>query len=199
MSEQTPVLVRNVSKTFKDVKALDDVNLQLDSHKIYGLLGRNGAGKTTLMSILTGQGFPDAGEKAQVTQIIFPQRFDADFHHHSDRGRCRIPDRHVLILQDAIPTLVIKIRFIDDAGEAVGEGGDDPVGCAGHPSGIGSAPKNIAGMEIEGQLARHVMGHHGIVHVNGALRCPGRAAGEMEECDVFGISRLDSILFRGFP
>ncbi|MGP5121825.1 ATP-binding cassette domain-containing protein [Glutamicibacter ardleyensis] len=62
MSEQTPVLVRNVSKTFKDVKALDDVNLQLDSHKIYGLLGRNGAGKTTLMSILTGQGFPDAGE-----------------------------------------------------------------------------------------------------------------------------------------
>lgn len=71
MAEQTPVLARNISKTFKDVKALEDVTLRLEANKIYGLLGRNGAGKTTLMSILTGQGFPDAGEVNVFGQAPF--------------------------------------------------------------------------------------------------------------------------------
>lgn len=62
MSKQIAISTRNLSKTYKDVKALSDVNLELESNKIYGLLGRNGAGKTTLMSILTGQGFPGQGE-----------------------------------------------------------------------------------------------------------------------------------------
>ncbi|MCV9993982.1 ABC transporter ATP-binding protein [Paeniglutamicibacter sp. ZC-3] len=54
--------VRNLSKTFRDLRALDGVTLRLEANRIYGLLGRNGAGKTTLMSILTGQGFPSSGE-----------------------------------------------------------------------------------------------------------------------------------------
>ncbi|MGP9782023.1 ABC transporter ATP-binding protein [Arthrobacter sp. MYb211] len=62
MSEKIAVSAQRLTKTFKDVKALDDVTLQLESNKIYGLLGRNGAGKTTLMSILTGQGYPGSGE-----------------------------------------------------------------------------------------------------------------------------------------
>ncbi|WP_404290518.1 ABC transporter ATP-binding protein [Glutamicibacter arilaitensis] len=62
MSKTMAVSAHHLTKTYKDVKALDDVTLQLESNKIYGLLGRNGAGKTTLMSILTGQGFPGSGE-----------------------------------------------------------------------------------------------------------------------------------------
>lgn len=54
--------VRNLSKTFRELRALDGVTLRLEADRIYGLLGRNGAGKTTLMSILTGQGFPSSGE-----------------------------------------------------------------------------------------------------------------------------------------
>jgi ABC-2 type transport system ATP-binding protein len=54
--------LRNVSKRYKDVLALDNVSLSLAGNRIYGLLGRNGAGKTTLMSVLTGQGFHSSGE-----------------------------------------------------------------------------------------------------------------------------------------
>ncbi|NYE94768.1 ABC-2 type transport system ATP-binding protein [Psychromicrobium silvestre] len=56
------VKVRNLSKHYRDFKALDSVSFELEANKIYGLLGRNGAGKTTLMSILTAQGFSSSGE-----------------------------------------------------------------------------------------------------------------------------------------
>nr|WP_306422898.1 ABC transporter ATP-binding protein [Paenarthrobacter aurescens] len=49
-------------KHYKDLNALDNVNLSLSANRIYGLLGRNGAGKTTLMSILTAQAFATSGE-----------------------------------------------------------------------------------------------------------------------------------------
>ncbi|WPR66007.1 ABC transporter ATP-binding protein [Glutamicibacter protophormiae] len=61
MSETPAIATRALSKTYKDVKALDNVGLSLAPNRIYGLLGRNGAGKTTLMSILTGQNFADHG------------------------------------------------------------------------------------------------------------------------------------------
>lgn len=54
--------VKNVSKSFGTVKALEDVSLKLERNKIYGLLGRNGAGKTTLLNIITNRIFEDSGE-----------------------------------------------------------------------------------------------------------------------------------------
>lgn len=56
------VSVERLSRNYRDVVALDDVSLNLEQDKIYGLLGRNGAGKTTLMSILTAQGFASSGD-----------------------------------------------------------------------------------------------------------------------------------------
>ena len=46
--------IKNVSKQYKNVAALDDVTLTFAPGKIYGLLGRNGAGKSTTMNIITG-------------------------------------------------------------------------------------------------------------------------------------------------
>lgn len=59
----TPVIqVEGLSRHFRrDVRALDDVTIDIRRDVITGLLGRNGAGKTTLMSVLTGQDFPTAG------------------------------------------------------------------------------------------------------------------------------------------
>lgn len=54
--------VKNLTKRYKDKRALDNVSLALEGNKIYGLLGRNGAGKTTLMSILTAQNFSTSGD-----------------------------------------------------------------------------------------------------------------------------------------
>lgn len=59
----TPAIeLRNLTKSYKDLNALDDISLCLEPGRIYGLLGRNGAGKTTLMTMLTGQGYPTSGE-----------------------------------------------------------------------------------------------------------------------------------------
>ncbi|QKY68252.1 ABC transporter ATP-binding protein [Lentibacillus sp. CBA3610] len=54
--------VKNVSKNYKETKALDDVSFTLSEPKIYGLLGRNGAGKTTFMEILSGHILASEGE-----------------------------------------------------------------------------------------------------------------------------------------
>ncbi|MCD1269877.1 ATP-binding cassette domain-containing protein [Microbacterium sp. MEC084] len=53
--------VRNLTKRYKDKKALDDVTFDVRKDTIYGFLGRNGAGKTTAMSIITAQNFPTSG------------------------------------------------------------------------------------------------------------------------------------------
>lgn len=51
-----------LSKSFGSVKALDDVNLTIESGKIIGLLGPNGAGKTTLLKTANGLLKQDSGE-----------------------------------------------------------------------------------------------------------------------------------------
>lgn len=43
----------NLSKSYKNFTAIDQVNIQINKGDIYGLIGRNGAGKTTLMKIIT--------------------------------------------------------------------------------------------------------------------------------------------------
>lgn len=56
------VELRNLTKQYGRLQALDRITFSLESGKIHGLLGRNGAGKTTLMRILTAQLFPTRGE-----------------------------------------------------------------------------------------------------------------------------------------
>ncbi|HWM34454.1 MAG TPA: ABC transporter ATP-binding protein [Pseudolysinimonas sp.] len=55
------VEVRDLTKHFGKVRAVDGVSFTLEQDRIYGLLGRNGAGKTTLMSLLTAQEFASSG------------------------------------------------------------------------------------------------------------------------------------------
>lgn len=44
--------VKNVSKDFKEIKALDDLSFSVPEGKVYGFLGQNGAGKSTMIRIL---------------------------------------------------------------------------------------------------------------------------------------------------
>ena len=55
------VIVEHLTRTYRGVRALDDVTFTLQKNSITGLLGRNGAGKTTLMRILTGHEFRTSG------------------------------------------------------------------------------------------------------------------------------------------
>ena len=58
-----PVLeVKNLTKTFKNVVALDNVTFEVRQNEVVGLIGENGAGKSTLLKILSGIYQPDSGE-----------------------------------------------------------------------------------------------------------------------------------------
>ena len=53
--------LKNISKNFHGVKALQNVDFQLKDNSIHALLGENGAGKSTLVKILCGVYQPDSG------------------------------------------------------------------------------------------------------------------------------------------
>ncbi len=54
--------IRNVSKHFGGIKAVENVTLDIQKGSITGLIGPNGAGKTTLFNIIAGFYSPDFGE-----------------------------------------------------------------------------------------------------------------------------------------
>lgn len=70
--------IKNVSKTYGNYKALDDISISVPRQSIYGLLGPNGAGKTTLIRMLNQITAPDKGSiifngetlnRSHITQI----------------------------------------------------------------------------------------------------------------------------------
>ncbi len=54
--------VKNLSKSFGDLKAVDDVSFSVPEGSIFGLIGRNGAGKTTTIRMMMNIYIPDRGE-----------------------------------------------------------------------------------------------------------------------------------------
>jgi ABC-2 type transport system ATP-binding protein len=54
--------LRGLTKSYRSVRALDHVSLQIEPGQIVSLLGPNGAGKTTMLRCLAGMAAPDKGE-----------------------------------------------------------------------------------------------------------------------------------------
>ena len=55
------IKLTNISKFFKEHKALSDLSIEVNSGEIYGLLGANGAGKSTTLNLILGFLNPDNG------------------------------------------------------------------------------------------------------------------------------------------
>lgn len=51
-----------LTKNYKNIRAVDCVNLEIRQGDIYGLVGKNGAGKTTILRMITGQAFATEGQ-----------------------------------------------------------------------------------------------------------------------------------------
>lgn len=54
--------VKNISKKFKKITVLENINMNLESGKIYGIVGRNGSGKSVFLKILCSFYKPTTGE-----------------------------------------------------------------------------------------------------------------------------------------
>jgi ribose transport system ATP-binding protein/inositol transport system ATP-binding protein len=79
--------MKNISKSFPGVKALENAHLELQEGCILGLLGENGAGKSTLMNILGGIYKPDSGviyideKPAAINRVQDAQKLGISFIH----------------------------------------------------------------------------------------------------------------------
>ena len=54
--------LRNISRHFGAIRALDDVSLSIEQGEIVGLMGDNGAGKSTLVKVIAGNHAPSSGD-----------------------------------------------------------------------------------------------------------------------------------------
>ncbi len=53
--------LQNITKSFKNHKAVDDLSLAVPKGSIYGFIGPNGAGKTTTIRMIMNILYPDSG------------------------------------------------------------------------------------------------------------------------------------------
>lgn len=63
--------VRNVSKSFGPLRALEDISIQFNPGEIHAVLGENGAGKSTLMHVMAGFLTPDRGS-VSLDGVLMP-------------------------------------------------------------------------------------------------------------------------------
>jgi ABC-2 type transport system permease protein len=70
------IQARDLTKTYKDVRALDGLSFSVEAGTVFGLLGPNGAGKSTTVKILTTLTRPDSGQAsvAGVDVLASPDR-----------------------------------------------------------------------------------------------------------------------------
>ncbi len=61
MNDKKAIVVKNLKKYFKDVKAVDDISFEVNYGELFALLGQNGAGKSTTIRILTNLAVPTSG------------------------------------------------------------------------------------------------------------------------------------------
>ncbi len=76
MSKSPAIEVRNLSKRFGDVIAVDDLSFSVRRAEIFGLLGPNGAGKTTTIQLLLGLTTPTSGEARILGRDIRKDRME---------------------------------------------------------------------------------------------------------------------------
>jgi multiple sugar transport system ATP-binding protein len=68
---ETPIIINHLTKKFGDVKAINDVSLEIEPGAFLTLLGPSGCGKTTLLRCIAGLEEPDGGEIFIGDKLVF--------------------------------------------------------------------------------------------------------------------------------
>ena len=66
----TAIKIENLTKQYKDVRAVDDLSLEINRGELFSLLGVNGAGKTTTIKMLSCLTAPTSGDAAVLGESI---------------------------------------------------------------------------------------------------------------------------------
>ncbi|MDX1328297.1 MAG: ABC transporter ATP-binding protein [Arenibacter sp.] len=74
------IILNNISKSYKQVKALDDISFEVKPGELFGLIGPDGAGKTTLFRILTTLLIQDKGSATVAGYDVLKQYKDIRNH-----------------------------------------------------------------------------------------------------------------------
>lgn len=101
--------IRNVSKRFGGVDALNDVSIDVAAGEVHALIGVNGSGKSTLIKTLTGYHAPDPGAEMS----LWGERVELPVRNHVDHGIA------VLHQQDG---LIDDLTVCESVGAGVGYG-----------------------------------------------------------------------------
>lgn len=78
--------ISNLTKTFGNYTAVDDLSLQIPDGKILGLIGQNGAGKTTTFRLILDFLTPDRGEISWNNHPITGKEYDIIGYLPEERG-----------------------------------------------------------------------------------------------------------------
>lgn len=93
MDIDTAIEIKDVSKSYKSVKALRDIGFNIRKGELFGLIGPDGAGKTTLFRILTTLTLPDSGSATVIG-------LDVVRDYREIRGRIGYMPGHFALYQD---------------------------------------------------------------------------------------------------
>ena len=95
--------MRDITKTFPGVKALDNVNLTVEDGEIHALVGENGAGKSTLLHIIRMLDTPSSGEY---------HFYDRKVHKMSERQLSDLHKNHIGFIFQSFNLLPVYLVFI---------------------------------------------------------------------------------------
>ncbi|MDO4500060.1 MAG: ABC transporter ATP-binding protein [Erysipelotrichaceae bacterium] len=125
--------LKGISKSFKDVKANDNISLHLQKGEVLALLGENGAGKSTLMNIIYGIYKPDSGQifvngsRANINSVKDAMFFSIGMVHQHFMliGRFNAVENIILISDDKSFSVLNKKKVKDRLEELKAQFGID--------------------------------------------------------------------------